>query len=135
MMSLPFKYGFVNDRWCRATDAMLENKHGLSKIQQLSIIGLLEADFNTSLKLIFANKMMKNAERSGISGEQWGGRPNITAIDTAFKKLLTLDYAKMKYNTIDMFINNATACFDRMVPGVSLIIARKFVVSPLIMEC
>ena len=34
-----------------------------------------------------------------------------------------------------MFAKNATACFDRMVPGVSLLIARKFGVASSIMEC
>ena len=79
--------------------------------------------------------MMWNAETSGISNEQWGGRPNQTALDTACKKLLTLDYARTTYKTIVMFANDATACFDRMVPGVSLLIARTFGVSSSIMEC
>ena len=34
-----------------------------------------------------------------------------------------------------MFANDATACFDRMVPGVSSLIARKFGVAPSIMKC
>ena len=100
MMSLPFEYGFLNEGWCKATDVMLENKPGVRKIHQLLIIGLLEADFNKALKIIFARKMMRNAENSGISGEQWGGRPNRTAIDTAFKTLLTLYYARMTYKSI-----------------------------------
>ena len=78
---------------------------------------------------------MWNAETSGISDEQWGGRPNRTALDTACKKLLMLDYARSTYKTIAMFANDATACFDRMVPGVSSLIARKFGVSSAIMQC
>ena len=70
MMSLPLKYGFVNERWCRATDVMIEKKQGARKIHQLRIIGLIEADFNTALKLIFAKKRMSNAEISGLNGEQ-----------------------------------------------------------------
>ena len=69
---------------------------------------------------------MRNAERSGINGEQWVGRPNRTALDTAFKKLLTFDYARMTYKTVAIFANDATTCFDRMVLGVSSLIARKF---------
>ena len=34
-----------------------------------------------------------------------------------------------------MFANNATECFDRMVPGVSSLVARKFGVAPSIMRC
>ena len=74
---------------------MLEKKQGVRKINQLRIIGLMEADFNTALKLLFAKKMIYNAEQSGISGEQWKGRPNRTALDTAVRKILTLDYARL----------------------------------------
>ena len=31
MMSLLFKYGFINERWCKATDVMLEKKPGVRK--------------------------------------------------------------------------------------------------------
>ena len=46
-----------------------------------------------------------------------------------------MDYARSTYKTIAMFSNDATACFDRMVTGVSSLIARKFGVAPSIMEC
>ena len=129
MMSLPFQYGFVNDRWCKAI------KPWVRKIHQLHIIGLLEADFNTALKLIFSWKMMRNAETSINNEEQWGGHPNCTALDTTCKKILTLEYPRTTYKTIAMFANDATVCFDRIVPGLSSRIARKFEVSTSIMEC
>ena len=31
MMSLPFEYGFNNERWCRATDLMLKKSKGYEK--------------------------------------------------------------------------------------------------------
>ena len=69
MISLPFVYGFSNDRWLREIDVMLEKKKGVRKIHLLRIIGLLEADFNTALKFFFANKMMIIAEEHGLSDE------------------------------------------------------------------
>ena len=39
IMSLPFQYGFINKRWCKATNVMLEKKPGVRKIYQLRIIG------------------------------------------------------------------------------------------------
>ena len=52
MMRMPFMYGFMNDRWAKCIDVMLEKKAGERKIHQLRIIGLVEADFNTALKAI-----------------------------------------------------------------------------------
>ena len=76
MMSLPFMYGFSNKRWEFGIDCMLEKKAGVRKIHLMRIIGLLEADFNTALKIIFARRMMCNGEISGMTNSQWGGRAN-----------------------------------------------------------
>ena len=54
-------------------DVMLEKKRGQRKIHTLRIIALVEADWNTALKILFRN-LMKNAENSGLSDEQWGSR-------------------------------------------------------------
>ena len=58
MMSLSFMYGFTNERWENAIDIMLEKKLGIQKIHLMRIIGLVEADFNTALKIMFAQKLM-----------------------------------------------------------------------------
>ena len=76
MISLPFVYGFTNDRWLQEIDMMLGKKKGVRKIQLLRIIGLLGADFNTALKFFFANQMMIIVEENGLSDEQYGLRKN-----------------------------------------------------------
>jgi hypothetical protein len=92
MMSLPFMYGFVNQRWLHEIDVMLEKQKGVRKVHLLRIIGLLEADFNTALKLFFfAKKMMQNAESNGLSDEQWGSRRNRLSLDAAMIKLLMFE--------------------------------------------
>jgi hypothetical protein len=73
MISLPFMYGFACERWLHAINVMLEKKKGIRNIHMLRIIGLIEADFNMALKFYFAYKMMENAERDGLTDEQWGG--------------------------------------------------------------
>jgi hypothetical protein len=71
---------------------MLEKQKGVRKVHLLRIIGLLEADFNTALKLFFfAKKMMQNAESNGLSDEQWGSRRNCSSLDAAMIKLLMFE--------------------------------------------
>ena len=126
LMSLPFQFGFANTRWTHSVDVMLEKSPGVRHIHKLRIIGLVEADFNTALKILFARKLMKNAESSGLHNEQWGGRPNRTSIDAALRKLLTFEYGRYMKMTIALFANDQTACFDRMCPAISNMIAGKF---------
>lgn len=86
MMSLPFMYGFAPQRWTRSIDVMLEKKKGERKIHLMRIIGLLEADFNVALKILFTQQVMPNSEKTnpivtrinGAAAEddlQWLARP------------------------------------------------------------
>ena len=70
MMYLPFKYGFSMLRWQRAIDVMLEKLNGVKKIHLMRIIGLVEADFNCALKILYSDRLMKNPEDAGISADQ-----------------------------------------------------------------
>jgi hypothetical protein len=79
MISLPFMYGFVCNRWRKITDCMLEKKPGVRKIHIMRIICLFEADSNTLLKWMFNKFIMPNAEKSGLSPNQWGGQNNRSA--------------------------------------------------------
>ena len=114
MMSLPFEYGFANRRWQQAIDCMLEKKPGVRKIHQMRIIGLLEADFNTALKILFAQRLMQNAEMAGVSSSQWGGRANRSAIMCATRKLITWEFARYTKRTVASFFCDLASCFDRM---------------------
>ena len=124
MMSLPFMYGFVNQRWVTMIDTMLEKKPGVRKIHLLRIIGILEADFNTALKILFARQLMRAAEGQDLlHDEQWGSRPNRTAHDAAMTKMLTFEFGRYMKATIALFANDQTACFDRMWPELSNVVA------------
>jgi hypothetical protein len=134
MMSLPFVYGFVNDRWTCSIDVMLEKLKGLRQINRLRIIGLVEADFNTALKIFFAKKLISNTKTTDLTEEQWA-KPNQTAMDPALRKLLSFEYSRVMYVTLVFFANDATACFDRMVPDISAIIARKYGMEKNVLIC
>ena len=75
MMRMPFMHGLCVARWAKCINVMLEKKKGVRKIHQLRIIGLVEADLNTALKLFFAKQMIKNSEVTELTEEQSGGRP------------------------------------------------------------
>jgi hypothetical protein len=125
MISLPFMYGFANPRWSNEVDVMLEKKAGIRNIHLLRIIGLLEADFNTALKYFFAKRMMSNAERIGLSDEQWGSRKNRSSIDAAMLKLLMFETARVKRATLAGTYYDLCANYDRIFPAIPNLIAQR----------
>jgi hypothetical protein len=92
----------------------------------LRIIGLLEADFNTALKILISRNLMANAENAGLNDEQWGSRRNRMALDPAMRNMMTFEYGRYMRITIAMFAADLTACFDRMFPGLSNVTAAKY---------
>jgi hypothetical protein len=128
MMSLPFMYWFVNHRWHREVDVMLEKiKKYVQRIHMLRIIGLLEADFNTALKFFFSKKMMKNAEMIGLSDKQWGSRKNRSSVDAAMLKLLMFESARVSVKKITLAgtFYDLVANYDRIFPKISNLIVQR----------
>ena len=70
MLSLPFMYRFDDQRWTKMVDVLLGKKRGNHKINLLRSIGILEADFNTALEILFAHKLMALAESAGDIREE-----------------------------------------------------------------
>ena len=66
MMTLPFKYGFSPKRWEHAIDCMLEKTKGVKQIHVMRIIGLVEADLNCALKILYSQRLMLNAKEAGL---------------------------------------------------------------------
>jgi hypothetical protein len=112
MISLPFMYGFVCNWWRKIIDCMLEKKPGVRKIHIMRIICLFEADFNTLLKWMFNQHIMPNAEKSGLSPDQWGGRNNWSAPACALRKLLAWEYARFAKTILVSFLADLQSNFD-----------------------
>eukprot|EP00956_Cyclotella_meneghiniana_P028262 scaffold65213_cov39-Cyclotella_meneghiniana.AAC.1 len=125
MISLPFKHGFICDRWKKIIDCMLEKKPGVRKIHIMRIICLFEADFNTLLKWMFNKFIMPNSEKSGLSPNQWGGRVNRSAPACAMRNLLSWEYARFTKTVQTSFLADLQSNFDCILPDMSSIFLLK----------
>ena len=93
---------------------MLEKKAGIKKIHLLQIICLVEANFNTALKLYFAKHLVSNSEKTELIQEQSRGHPSRQVTDSALHKMLLFEHGRALYVTMTLFVNGVTACFDSM---------------------
>ncbi len=91
----------------------------------MRIIGLLEADFNTALKILFAQELTWAVEETGLSPDQWGGRVNKSAPDCATRKVIIWEYARFIKKTAGSFFRDLASCFDDMLRRLSAVVARK----------
>ncbi|KAL7524119.1 hypothetical protein ACHAWF_004027 [Thalassiosira exigua] len=79
----------------------------------MRIIGLLEADFNMALKILFAGRLMCNAEIAGISST------------CATRKLVAWECTRYMKTTLVSFFCDLAGNFDCMLVPISNVMARK----------
>ena len=119
-------HGFICERWLKVIECMLEKKPGVRQIHLMRIINLFEGCFNGQLKYYFNKGVMPNAEETGLSPDQWGGRNSRSAPACAMRKLLTWEYARYTKTTIAVvFFSNLEANFDNIIPAFTNILCQK----------
>ena len=118
-------YGFANKRWQRTIDAMLEKITGVRHIHLLRIIGLVEPHYNCGLKILHADRLMKNAEETGLSGNQWGDRANRSAPACATRRLMTYESSRIMHKTIAIASADKSNCFDCLTPSATDAVNKK----------
>ena len=91
----------------------------------MRIIGLVEADFNCALKILYSGRLMANAETAGISPDQWGGRKNRDAITCVTCGLLVFESARIMKQTIAACSADAASCFGRVRSAYASVLCTK----------
>jgi len=79
---------------------------------------------NMGFQIIFGHRMMQAARKNGsISEYQFGARSGHMAIGAVLLKRLSYDMARLTRSVMVTFDNDAQACYDRMIPSVSMHLA------------
>ena len=100
-------------RWETGLSCMLEKTAGVIKVEKLRAILLMEADFNFFNGLMFAGRMMHQAElHNRIPQECYGSRKNHEAIDMAVNRRLVADLLRQKRNAGAIASVDAESCYD-----------------------
>jgi hypothetical protein len=118
-------------RWKKETEVMLEKDPGNPKIDRLCIICLYEADYNLYLKIMWAHRMVKTAEKNDlIDNSQSGGRPCRTSNDVALRKMLTYTYSRITRTNFAIMDLDAKSCFDRIKMASFRLLCSRFFAMP-----
>ena len=99
----------------------MEKVAGLGLLAKLQTIHLLEADFNTGTKLMFAQRMMKNAYKHQQIPESQYARKITQVIKAVLMKRLYFDYLWIYKFPGAIVSNDARGCYDRMVLAIVLL--------------
>lgn len=116
MMSIPFMYNIKNKIWCNSTQIVIPKDESAPRVERLRIIQLLEADFNSYLKIKVNNQLIPKADSLGmIDEEMYGGIPIRSVSDALFSKILIHDQLKTQKQQGFTLQWDAKECYDRIM--------------------
>jgi hypothetical protein len=90
-------------------------------------INIYKSDFNLGIKIIWARRMMWNAEEKMLFAEgQWGGRAGKSAIEAVIEKQIMYDYSHRTLTESMHNENDASNCYDREIPSYIMLCSQAF---------
>ena len=103
---------------------MIEKEPGNPKLHRFCVIHLYELDYNTLLGIKMRQLIHHCEDQQSIHPGTNGSRADWQASNPTMIEFLQYDYAALTRFPSIKFNNDATSCYDRIVPSVSNIIAR-----------
>ena len=115
-------HGFFLKHWRNVLQVMLCKKPGNYNIDKLRVIQLIEADLNMYFRLVCGKRLVHHSRKHGCTPpEQFGSVPGRQATSALLLKVLSFDLIRLLRTTATVFNNNVTACYDRILPVLSMI--------------
>ena len=118
------KYGYCLTRWKTVVNTMIEKEAGNPLLHRLRVIHLYESDYNTLLGIKMRQLIHRCEDNNCINTGTYGSRAHRQASDPTLIEVLQYDYAALTRWPAIKFNNDATSCYDRIIPSVSNVIAR-----------
>ncbi len=110
--TLIMKRGIVLDRWARGLSVMLEKMFGCALITKLHSILLMEANFNSTNKMIYSQRMLHTARRYKLVPEDIYSKQNCLADNGTLAKVLFYDIVHQTKLPAGISAVNADNCYD-----------------------
>jgi hypothetical protein len=127
IISTAVKFGISLTRWQNVVNSMIEKEPGNPKIHRLRVIHLYEADYNLTLGIFWARKLVPIAEKQRLFNSScYGSRPGLSAIDPVLLEELQVSVSYLSRTNQVTFHNDATSCYDRIIIALANLVARRF---------
>ncbi len=122
--ALRFNHSFA--RWKTIVNVMIQKEPGNSKIHRLRVIHIYEADYNLLLGVKW-RQLLHSAEDGGLLNEGcYGSRPGREARTVVYMEMMQMEISRSSRKPFIKFDNDATSCYDRIIPGTAMLLSRKY---------
>ena len=120
----------ILDRWKPTLSTLIEKINGKPYIHKYRTIHIIESDIQFLSEQIYVLGMMKLADDLGlITDQQYGARNRRQCQSAYINKICYYDISRQKVMASTFLDDDAKACYDRIVTGLSEVEVRKWGVS------
>ena len=119
-------HAYCFTRWQNVVNTMIEKDPGDPRIHRLRVIHLYEADYSLLIGHAFRQVLHHMEDADLMNPGCYGNRPTRSAHDPVLIEVLQLEYSWATRYPHIKFSNDATSCYDRIIPSVSNVLARSY---------
>jgi hypothetical protein len=125
LINYAVRHRFTFERWKTIVNVMIQKEVGNTKIHRLRVIHIYEADFNGLLGVKWRQLMHEATLHDTIHSGQHGARPGHEATTPVFLEELKNDISYASRKSLINFDNDATSCYDRIIPALASLLGRR----------
>ena len=130
ILCIAVEHDIILHRWKPTISTLIEKIQGKPYIHKYRTIHIIESDIQFLSKQIYVLGMMKLADSLGlITDQQYGARNKRQCQSAYINKICYYDLSRQKLMSSAFLDDDAKACYDRIVTGLSEVEVRKWGVS------
>ena len=113
-LTLVARSGIPPDRWSKGLQVMLEKIEGVSLVDKLRFILLMEGDKNAYNRMLIGYKAIRDLEEINYIPEDQYSQQGCTAEDAKLDNRLTMDISRQMIINMTAISADADKCYDRI---------------------
>ena len=126
LINYALERGTTYKRWQIIANSIIFKDPDTIKLHRTRVIHIYEADYNLAMGVKWRSAMQRAEETQVLNEGQYGSRNGRRATDPVFIEELQLEISRASRKPLVLINYDATACYDRIIPNLGMIVSRKF---------
>jgi exonuclease III len=126
MLNYALERGYTYRRWHTVANTILFKDKDNVRIHRTRVIHLYEADYNLMLGIKWRIALYQAEAFRELNTGQYGSRPRRNAVDPVLIEELQFEISRASRKMFIQTNYDATACYDRIVPNLAMMVSKRF---------
>jgi hypothetical protein len=131
MLNYALERRYTYQRWHTVANAILFKDNDNVRIHRTRVIHIYEVDYNLKLGIKWRIALYQADALRELNDGQYGSQPRRNALDPVLIEELQFEISRASRKMLVHTNYDATACYDRIIPNLAMMVSKKYGVPPL----